>query len=125
MIKHLTICIFVFLFSMKSIFGQQAALVEVDKVKLDTPNQEIPIIGSLRSKKITNIMAPVAGKVDNVYVEEGDIVKKGQLLAQIDNKNYIPRLKMFKNSMNKKIIKSFYHKKNTYSAIIQILKKKL
>ena len=33
-------------------------------------------------------MAPVAGKVDNVYVEEGDIVKKGQLLAQIDNKNY-------------------------------------
>ncbi len=36
---------------MKSIFGQQAALVEVDKVKLDTPNQEIPIIGSLRSKK--------------------------------------------------------------------------
>ena len=88
MIKHLTICIFVFLFSMKSIFGQQAALVEVDKVKLDTPNQEVPIIGSLRSKKITNIMAPVAGKVDNVYVEEGDTVKKGQLLAQIDNKNY-------------------------------------
>ncbi len=51
MIKHLIICICVFLFSMKSIFGQQAALVEVDKVKLDTPNQEIPIIGSLRSKK--------------------------------------------------------------------------
>ena len=70
MIKHLTICICVFLFSMKSIFGQQAALVEVDKVKLDTPNQEIPIIGSLGSKKITNIMAPVAGKIDNVYVEE-------------------------------------------------------
>ena len=73
---------------MKSIFGQQATLVEVDKVKLDTPNQEIPIIGSLRSKKITNIMAPVAGKVDNVYVEEGDEVKKGQLLARIDNKNH-------------------------------------
>ena len=86
--KHLTICICVFLFSIKSIFGQQAALVEVDKVKLDTPNQEIPIIGSLGSKKITNIMAPVAGKVDNVYVEEGDEVKKGQLLARIDSKNY-------------------------------------
>ena len=33
-------------------------------------------------------MAPVAGKIDNVYVEEGDFVKKGQLLAKIDNKNY-------------------------------------
>ena len=59
---------FIFLFSVKFIFAQQATLVEVDKVKLDTPNQEIPIIGSLRSKKITNIMAPVEGKVDNVYV---------------------------------------------------------
>ena len=59
MIKNLTIYICIFLFSIKYLFGQQAALVEVDKVKLDTPNQEIPIIGSLRSKKITNIMASV------------------------------------------------------------------
>ena len=33
------------------------------------------------------------------------------------------QLKMFRNSMNKNIIKSFYHKKNTSSAIIKILKK--
>ena len=52
MIKYLTIYICVFLFSIKSIFGQQATLVEVDKVKLGQPNHEIPIIGSLRSKKI-------------------------------------------------------------------------
>ena len=38
---------FIFLFSVKFIFAQQPSLVEVDKVKLDTPNQEIPIIGSL------------------------------------------------------------------------------
>ena len=78
----------IFLFSVKFIFAQQVSLVEVDKVKLEKPNQEIPIIGILRSKKITNIMAPVAGKIDNLYVEEGDLVKKGQLLAKIDNKNY-------------------------------------
>ena len=51
MLKYLNIYTFIFLFSIKSLFGQQATLVEVDKVKLDTPNQEIPIIGSLRSKK--------------------------------------------------------------------------
>jgi len=31
---------FIFLFSVKFIFAQQATLVEVDKVKLDTPNQK-------------------------------------------------------------------------------------
>ena len=79
---------FIFLFSVKLIFAQQASLVEVDLVKLETPNQQIPVIGSLKSKKITNIMAAVKGRIDNVYVEEGDLVKKGQLLAKIDNKNY-------------------------------------
>ena len=43
----------IFLFSVKFIFAQQVSLVEVDKVKLEKPNQEIPIIGSLRSKKIS------------------------------------------------------------------------
>tara|TARA_B100000989_G_scaffold237840_1_gene184752 strand:- start:2601 stop:3680 length:1080 start_codon:yes stop_codon:yes gene_type:complete len=43
-------------------------------------------------------------------------------LILIDNKNYMSGLKNFKNSMNKNIIKSFYHKKNTSSTIIKILK---
>ena len=51
MIKFLAIYNCVFLFFIKSLIAQQATLVEVDKVTLDTPNQEIPIIGSLRSKK--------------------------------------------------------------------------
>ena len=51
--------------------------------------------------------------------------KVGNNLIQIDNKNFMSQLKMFRNSMNKNIIKSFYHKKNTSSAIIKILKKKL
>ena len=50
MIKHL-IYVFRISFFYEIYIWQQAALVEVDKVKLDTPNQEIPIIGSLRSKK--------------------------------------------------------------------------
>ncbi len=80
--------IFILFFSVKPISAQQQTLIEIDKIRLETLNQEIPIIGSLKSKKITDIMAPVEGKIDNVYVEEGDIVKKGQLLAKIDIKNY-------------------------------------
>ena len=85
--KHLLIFLFLF-FNIKLIFAQQTTLVEVDLVKLEKLNQIIPIIGNLRSKKVTNIMASVSGKIDNIYLEEGDLVKKGQLLAKIDYKNY-------------------------------------
>ncbi len=86
--KFISIKIIIFLLNINVVFAQQATLVEVDKVKLEKLNQTIPIIGSLRSKKITNIMASVSGKIDGVYVEEGDFIKQGQLLVKIDYKNY-------------------------------------
>ena len=52
------------LFYIKLAFSQQPTLVEVDKVKFEELNQTVPIIGSLRSKKVTDIMASVSGKVD-------------------------------------------------------------
>ena len=85
--KQVLILLFLF-FNIKFIFSQQTTLVEVDMVRMEKLNQKISIIGNLRSKKITNIMAAVSGQIDNVYLEEGDLVKKGQLLAKIDYKNY-------------------------------------
>ncbi len=85
--KQIIIYLF-FLINIKLISAQQATLIEVDLVKLEKLNQTIPIIGNLRSKKVTNIMASVSGRIDSINVEEGDLVKKGQLLANIDYKNY-------------------------------------
>ena len=68
----------IFLFLVKFIFAQQATLVEVDRIKLDTKSRNTNN-RKFKVKKITNIMAPVAGKLI-MYIEEGDIVKKGQLL---------------------------------------------
>ena len=65
---------FIFLFSVKFIFAQQVSLVEVDKVKLEKPNQEIPIIGSLRSKKITNVMFSKDEKKIMTISEDGVII---------------------------------------------------
>ena len=76
-----------FLFS-ELTHAQQTTLIEVDKVKVEVLSQTIPVIGNLRSKKITNIMASVPGRIDQVIVEEGDFVKKGQVLAKTDFKNY-------------------------------------
>tara|TARA_B100000886_G_C20383184_1_gene474840 strand:+ start:266 stop:1357 length:1092 start_codon:yes stop_codon:yes gene_type:complete len=78
----------ILIFFVKPLFAQQASIVEVDKIRFEILDQKIPIIGNLRTKKNTNIMASVEGKIDRVFVEEGDLVKKGQVLARIDYKNY-------------------------------------
>ena len=69
-------------------FSQGAASVEVDKVILETLNQTIPIIGRIISLKEANVPAAVIGKIENVSVEVGDKVKKGQILALIDIERY-------------------------------------
>ena len=99
--KYFVIYILTGFFYNNLILAQQSTLVEVDLIKVEQLNQTIPVIGSLRSKKITNIMAAVPGKIDEVLVEEGDFVKKGQLLANIDSDNYKYMLKIAISNENK------------------------
>ena len=68
--------------------SQGASSVEVDKVILESLNQTIPVIGRVISLKEANVPAAVIGKIENVFVEVGDKVKKGQILASIDTERY-------------------------------------
>ena len=68
--------------------SQGATSVEVDKVILESLNQTIPVIGRVISLKEANVPAAVIGKIENVLVEVGDKVKKGQILASIDTERY-------------------------------------
>ena len=67
--KYFFTSFFIFLFSVKFIFAQQPSIVEVDEVKLETPNQQIPIIGSLKSKKISNIMKTIRTPKLNLFFD--------------------------------------------------------
>ncbi len=87
LINKLIKFIFIFIFCSNS-QGQQATIVNVDLVKKQKIEQTVPIIGSIVAKKNTNIMAPVSGRVDSVFIEEGDLVDKGRILANIDSENY-------------------------------------
>lgn len=69
--------------------SQGATSVEVDKVILESLNQTIPVIGRVISLKEANVPAAVIGKIENVMVEVGDKVKKGQILASIDTERYL------------------------------------
>ena len=87
LINNLIKIIFIFVFC-KNSFGQQATIVNIDLVIKEKIEQTVPIIGSIAAKKNTNIMAPVNGRVDRVFIEEGDLVNKGKVLANIDTENY-------------------------------------
>jgi len=68
--------------------AQGATSVEVDEVILESINQTIPVIGRVISLKEADVPAAVMGKIENVLVEVGDKVKKGQVLALIDIERY-------------------------------------
>ncbi|HVR70538.1 MAG TPA: efflux RND transporter periplasmic adaptor subunit [Vicinamibacteria bacterium] len=44
--------------------------------------------GEVKPKKFVNISANVSGRITNLYVQEGDAVRKGQVLARIDSTRY-------------------------------------
>ena len=71
-----------------SAFSQGAASVEVDPVVLQTLDQSIPIIGRVVSLREAKVPAAVMGRVEKIFVEEGDRVKKSQVLALIDIKRH-------------------------------------
>ena len=81
----LCICLY---FTNNPAFTQGAASVEVDPVVLQTLNQSVPVIGRVVSLKEAKVPAAVMGRVEKVLVEEGDQVKKGQILASIDTERY-------------------------------------
>jgi HlyD family secretion protein len=44
--------------------------------------------GEVKPKKFVNISANVSGRITNLYVEEGDAVRRGQVLARIDSTRF-------------------------------------
>ena len=50
--------------------------------------EKVSATGEIKPKKNINISTDVAGKILKILVEEGQIVKKGQLLIKIDSAIY-------------------------------------
>lgn len=44
--------------------------------------------GEVKPKKFVNISANVSGRITNLYVQEGDAVRRGQVLARIDSTRF-------------------------------------
>ncbi|MET3114499.1 RND family efflux transporter MFP subunit [Pedobacter sp. CG_S7] len=64
--------------------GSGAVTVRIAQVKKEPVNLDYSVNGTFTPIKELNFLSENAGRVSKIYVEEGDYVKKGQVLARID-----------------------------------------
>jgi HlyD family secretion protein len=65
--------------------GKNAATVQTGKAQREDLSSVVSASGEIKPKTYVNIGANAYGKITHLYVKEGDHVKKGQLLAQLEN----------------------------------------
>ncbi|WP_439185479.1 efflux RND transporter periplasmic adaptor subunit [Carboxylicivirga taeanensis] len=70
--------------------------VKVQRLAKAQDNEELVFHGQLKEEKEVSVAFKVGGQVYNVLVDEGDYVKKGQLIARIDPRDYKIRLQSAK-----------------------------
>jgi HlyD family secretion protein len=65
--------------------GKNVVTVQTGKVERQDLSAVVSGSGEIKPKTYVNIGANAYGKITHLYVKEGDHVKKGQLLAQLEN----------------------------------------
>jgi len=70
-----------------TVFGRRGDAPEVQVAKVETRailESKVTANGEVRPVQFINLTAEVAGRVTDVFVKEGDLVKKGQPLLRVD-----------------------------------------
>src|SRR6202021_2049899 len=65
--------------------SKNVTTVQTGKVQRQDLATVVSASGEIRPKVYVNIGANAFGKITHLYVKEGDEVKKGQMLAQLEN----------------------------------------
>src|SRR5947207_9372562 len=65
--------------------GKNVVTVQTGKAQHQDLATVVSASGEIKPKTYVNIGANAFGKITHLYVKEGDRVKKGQLLAQLEN----------------------------------------
>lgn len=68
------------------------AQVKFIKPQISTIEETVTAQGKLEPKEYVDVGAQVSGRVEKLHVEIGDVVKKGDLIAEIDPKVYRSRV---------------------------------
>jgi HlyD family secretion protein len=69
--------------------GPEGARVQVEAVKPRTIEAVVTAPGQIDPKVKVNISAHIIGKIERLYFAEGDVVKRGQKLVDLEKPNYV------------------------------------
>lgn len=107
-------------------FIQRQAMMRPKEVVIDTPHNEEVFIsaestGRVEAKYSIDVIARVSGFLDKKYFKEGDFVKKGQLLFQIDPREYQIEVNNSQASVNQysALLKNAQQELNRANALIK------
>ena len=64
--------------------AQDASLVFVDKIRSEPLSQTVPVIGRLVALQSGEVASRIGGSVTRFHVEVGDVVDKGDVIAELD-----------------------------------------
>jgi HlyD family secretion protein len=78
--------------------------VTVEAIKSRKLESIVSASGKIRARRTVNITSEVSGKVVKLAVEEGDRVKQGQFLLQVDPRNVRSRLQVSESSLEQQRI---------------------
>jgi HlyD family secretion protein len=73
--------------------------VDVEKVQTGTITQKVTGSGQIRPEVQVKVSSTVAGKILKLHAEEGDTVKKGRLLVELDQEQYIAALERAESNL--------------------------
>lgn len=72
--------------------ASEASLENTAKITIGSVEEVVTAQGKLETREYVDVGAQVSGQLKRVHVEIGDVVKKGQLLAEIDPRVYEARV---------------------------------
>ena len=95
--------------------------VEVDKPKMVEVNVSAEATGRVEAKYSVDLVARVPGKKKKKYFKEGDFVKKGQILFQIDPREYEIEVNNSRASVNQysALLKNAQQELNRANALVK------
>ncbi|AWV99354.1 efflux RND transporter periplasmic adaptor subunit [Arcticibacterium luteifluviistationis] len=104
---------------------KEATQVEFTSVKKSDLVETVSASGKIQPELEVSITPDVPGEIIGLYIEEGDSVKKGQLLLRIQPENYISVVERFRAGVNQAKASSEQSKSQIARAESQLLRAEL
>jgi HlyD family secretion protein len=103
---------------------KQTVSFETAKIERGTISNTITATGTLEAIKTVNVGTQVSGVIEKIFVDFNSLVKKGQLLAQLDETPLLAQLQQSKASVDQAEAQVKYQKA-TYERYKALIAKKL